>query len=88
MNYAIGTIAIGALILGITEALKEFGIAGKSSRIVVFVLGVGFVGIASANESNLIPADIMQYVNLAVVALAGGLSAMGYYDFTKKEKTQ
>ena len=84
MTYALGTVAVAALIFGITEALKEFGINGKASRIAVFVLGVIFVGLAAANEAALIPADIMQYINLAVVALAGGLSAMGYYDFTKE----
>jgi hypothetical protein len=84
MTYMIGTVAVAAVIFGITEALKEFGITGKASRLVVFVLGVIFVGLAAANEAALIPADTMQYINLVVVALAGGLSAMGYYDFTKE----
>ncbi len=83
MTYVIGTVAVAALIFGITEALKEAGVTGKASRLVVFVCGVIFVGLSAANEASLIPPDIMQYINLAVVALAGGLSAMGYYDFAK-----
>lgn len=86
MTYALGTVAVAALIFGITEALKEFGVTGKASRAVVFVLGVIFVGLAAANEAALISPDIMKYVNLAVTAIAGGLSAMGYYDFTKERK--
>ena len=66
MTYVIGTVAVAAVIFGITEALKEFGITGKASRLVVFVLGVIFVGLAAANEAALIPPDTMQYVNLAV----------------------
>ena len=81
MTYALGTVAVAALIFGITEALKEFGLTGKASRVVVFVLGVLFVGLAAANEASLLPADAMKYINLAVTAIAGGLSAMGYYDF-------
>jgi hypothetical protein len=84
MNYALGTVAVAALIFGITEALKEFGVSGKASRVVVFILGVIFVGLAAANQEGVIADEYMKYINLAVVALAGGLSAMGYYDFTKK----
>jgi hypothetical protein len=83
MNFAIGGVAVAALILGITEALKEAGVKGKASRLVVFILGTLFVAIAAANEKALIDPDIMQWVNLGVTALAGGLAAMGYYDFTK-----
>lgn len=83
MNFAIGGVAVAALILGITEAMKEFGVTGKASRIVVFFLGVIFVAIAAANQESLIDPKIMQWINLGVIALAGGLAAMGYYDFTK-----
>ena len=84
MNFAIGGVAVAALILGITEAMKEFGLAGKASRIVVFFLGVFFVAIAAANQESLIDPQIMQWINLAITAIAGGLAAMGYYDFSRK----
>ena len=85
MDYAIGGVAVAALIFGITEAAKEFGISGKASRVMVFVLGVLFVAIAQANIQGLLPDQTMQLINLIVIAVAGGLAAMGYYDFSKPE---
>ena len=84
MQYAIGSVAVAALIFGIVEALKEFGLQGKACRAAVFLLGVTFVALAQANEQQLIPENIMIWVNLGVTALAGGLAAMGYYDFSKR----
>lgn len=83
MDFAISGIFITALIFGIVEAAKEFGVQGKASRILVLILGIGFVALAQADAQDLLPPETMQWINLAVTALAGGLAAMGYYDFTK-----
>lgn len=83
MEYYIGAVPVALLIFGITEALKEFGVKGKASRVSVFCLGLVFVGIAAANQEKLIDPQVMKWINLAVTAIAGGLAAMGYYDFAK-----
>ena len=84
MEFALGGIGVAALIFGIVEAAKEFGLAGKASRVLVLVLGIFFVGLAQANAQELLSESAMQWVNLVVTALAGGLAAMGYYDFGKR----
>ena len=83
MDFAISGIGVAALIFGIVEALKEFGVTGKASRVAVFVLGVLFVALAQAQAQGLLSEQAMRWVELAVTALAGGLAAMGYYDFIK-----
>jgi hypothetical protein len=87
-NYLIASVSVAALIFGITEALKEAGVKGKASRGVVFGLGVLFVGISAANEQGLIAEQAMQWINLGVTAIAGGLAAMGYYDFAKTKTSK
>jgi hypothetical protein len=84
MEFALGSVGVAALIFGIVEAAKEFGLAGKASRVLVLVLGVFFVGLAQANAQELLSETAMQWVNLVVTAIAGGLAAMGYYDFGKR----
>lgn len=84
MDFAIGGIGVAVLILGIVEAAKEFGISGKGSRLLALALGVFFVGLAQAIGLNLIAEHILPWIELVVIALAGGLAAMGYYDFSKK----
>ena len=84
MDFAIGGISVAALIFGIVEAAKQFGINGKGSQALALGLGVFFVGLAEAISQGLIPADYVVYVELVVTAIAGGLAAMGYYDFIKK----
>ena len=84
MDFAIAGISVAALILGIVEAAKEFGVQGNASRALALGLGVFFVGLAQAISEGLIPAEALPYVELVVTAVAGGLAAMGYYDFLKK----
>ena len=84
MDFAIGGISIAALIFGIVEAAKQFGVNGKGSQALALGLGVFFVGLAEAISQGLVPADYVVYVELVVTAIAGGLAAMGYYDFLSK----
>ena len=83
MDFTIGGVSVALLIFGIVEAAKEFGLQGKASRVMVLVLGGGFIALAQANAQELIDPDVMQWINLVTVAVAGGLAAMGYYDFAK-----
>ena len=85
MNFAIGGIGIAALIFGIVEAAKGFGINGKGSQLLAMVLGFVFVGVSQAIAGGMIPANIVPYIELVVTALAGSLAACGYYDFIKKK---
>jgi len=84
MDFAISGISVGLLIIGIVEAAKEFGVTGKGSRALALGLGVLFVGLSQAIVQDLIPPDVLPWIKLGVTALAGGLSAMGYYDFVRK----
>ena len=86
MDYTIGGIAVAALIFGIVEAAKEFGVSGNGSRILALGLGVFFVGLAQAVSQEMIPGDWLPYIEVGVVALAGGLAAMGYYDFLSAKR--
>lgn len=86
MDFTIGGVSVALLIFGIVEAAKEFGLTGKASRVLVLLLGIGFVALAQANAQGLLSEDTMEWINLVVTALAGGLAAMGYYDFTKRAR--
>lgn len=83
-GFAIGGVVVAVLVLGIVEALKEFGVTGKGSQVAAMVAGFVLVGTAQAIEQNLIPPEAVIYVELVVVSIAGALAAMGFYDFTKK----
>ena len=84
MDFTIGGVSVALLIFGIVEAAKEFGLQGKASRVLVLLLGIGFVALSQANAQGLLSEAAMGWINLIVTALAGGLAAMGYYDFTKR----
>jgi len=84
MDLAIGGISVAALIIGVVEAAKEFGVEGKSSRALALGLGVFFVGSAQAISQGIVPVEAVPYVELGVTAIAGGLAAMGYYDLGKR----
>jgi len=85
MNSAIGGIEVIALIFGIVEAAKEFGIKGKGSRLLALLLGFTFVGVSQAIAREMIPVNVIPYIELVVYSLAGALAAMGFYDFLKKK---
>lgn len=85
MNFVIGGIGVAALIFGIVEAAKGLGISGKGSQLLALIVGFVLTGTSQAITSGMIPTDIVPYVELVVTSLAGGLAAMGYYDFIKKK---
>jgi len=85
MDFAIGGIGIAALIFGIVEAAKAFGVNGEGSQFLAIFLGFVFVGLAQAITNEMIPANIVPWIELFVIALAGSLMASGYYDFITKK---
>lgn len=86
MNFAINGVAIGALVFGVVEAAKKFGVEGDASQALALALGFVFVGIWQALETGMLPAGAEPWINLFVTALAGALAANGWYDFGKKRK--
>jgi len=84
MDFSIAGISIALLIVGIVEAAKAFGVTGKGSMALAMGLGVFFVGLAQALTQGVIPPVAAPWVELVVTALAGGLAAMGYYDFARR----
>ena len=67
-----------------TRGGGPFGIQDKGSSALAFVLGILLTALAYGVESGLIPPDYVPYIKWAVVALAGGPAAMGYYDLGKR----
>ena len=61
--------------------------AGKACRLLVMILGIFFVAIAAADAEDLISDQAMMWVKIVVTSAAGGLAAMGYYDFSKANAT-
>ena len=84
MDYAIGGVAIAALIVGLVEFAKKRGVQDKGSQVLAFALGVIFVGLGHGMNASLIPEPYATYVAWFVVAISGGPAAMGYYDLGKK----
>ena len=84
MDFVIGGIVVIPLVFGVVEAAKEFGVTGKASRVLALVLAGLFVGIAQADAQGFLAEDAMALVKLVVGTLAGTLSAMGFYDFSRK----
>jgi len=88
MNLVVGGISVAALIFGIVEAAKQFGVTGKWSQALAMVLGFLFIGLAQAISQGLIPAEALPWIELVVTALAGALAANGWYDFGKRVLTR
>lgn len=84
MELTIGTIAIPALIIGITEAAKKFGVTGKASQGLAMTLGVLLAGLAYGITEGLIPEPYTAYIIWGVTALTSPFTAMGYYDLAKR----
>jgi hypothetical protein len=88
MEFAIGGVAVIALVVGIVEAAKRFGLKGKACEAVALGLGVVFVALAYGMVEGLIPAVATPFITWAVVAIFGGLAigfaATGHYDLLKR----
>jgi len=79
----IGPVEVVVLIVGIVQALKQFGVSGKGCQISALALGFLFAGLAQAIAQGLIPESVVVWIELVVFALAGSVAAMGMYDLGK-----
>ena len=70
-----------ALVLGIVEAAKSWGLAGKWCTVLALVLGVVFAMLIQL--ASTFPA-FAPWLGALVIGLALGLAASGIYDFANK----
>jgi uncharacterized membrane protein YuzA (DUF378 family) len=86
-KLAIGGVTVIPLIAGLVEFSKRLGLKGNWLTVEAFVLGALSAGIGGAISFNLVPALVLPWVQVAFVALAGGVagvSASGLYDLAKR----
>lgn len=83
-SFTIGGIQVLVLVLGIVEAAKRWGVEGKSSEILAFVLGFVFIGVSAAIQAEIIPAVVVPYIELVIIGLGGALAATGVFDLLRK----
>ena len=83
-NIAIDGVQIAALIFGIVEALKDYGIQGGKSKAAAFIISFLLAGLSLMISQGAISANVVPYIELAVSSLAYALAATGYYDFAKR----
>lgn len=84
MEYTIGGIGIAALIVGIVEFAKKFGLKGNGCEILAGILGIVLSAIGYGLQSGMIPETYAPYIIWVVVALSSIPVAMGYYDLGKR----
>jgi len=83
-DLMIGSVVVAALILGITQFLKDrLYLEGNAVIVLVAVLGIVFGGLSVAITGGYIPPEIAKWVETIVGSIASVLSAMGYYGLAK-----
>lgn len=86
---SIGPIAIAPLTLAITQALKTiFGIDGKTNRIVALVVATLLTFSAIITQQSLVSPEVAMWIEVVVSSVAGGLSAIGLFDYVKELRHQ
>ena len=83
-DLAIGGVLVLALIVGIVEFTKKFGVDGNWLIVETFVLAFAFGGLALAIQEGLISGPALVWIELVVGAIAFALAACGLYDLGKK----
>lgn len=72
------------LVPGLVQFIKSVaGIKDKAAEALTVGTGAFMIGLAYALNSDLIPAVAVPWINLTVVAVAGGLAIAGYYKLIK-----
>ena len=84
MDFSLDIIWTAALIVGIVEAAKEFGVKDQGSRILACFLGFLFYGLSFALDQALIPETAHIWIKLVVFSLSGSMAAMGYFNLGKR----
>lgn len=86
MDFNIGPIGVAALTLAITQGIKEiFGVDGKKNQLVAVIVGIILTSLSYGISNQLIPVEAVPYIEWAVVAIGGGLSAIGLFDLFTSE---
>lgn len=80
-DLVVGGIPLIAVVFGLVEFSKRFGLAGNWLTLLSMVLGVVF-GV-SFQLTQMYP-EFARWFGVAVFSLAVGLSASGLYDFSKR----
>ena len=80
-------ISLMALVLGLVEFSKKFGVAGNWLAAEAGILGIGFAT-AGKIATDGVPQGYAAWFGLAIYGLAAGLSAAGVYDIVKASKVR
>ena len=83
-DLAIGGVLVLALIVGIVEFAKRFGLDGNGNVILTFVLAFLFGGLALAIQEGLIPEAALLWIELVVGAISFALAACGLHEVGKR----
>jgi hypothetical protein len=60
-------------------------VQGKWNQLVAVFVGMLLTAIAYGINYNLIPENLVSYVQWVIISFGGGLSAIGVFDFIKYE---
>jgi len=77
-------LAIMALVFGLVEFSKKFGVKDRAAQVLAFGLGLFLVGFTKATEQGLLPSTIEPWFTLIVTTFMIVLGAMGFYEYGKK----
>ena len=84
MDVLVNGVCVMALVFGLIEFSKQFGVEGKLAQALAFLLGLFLVGVSLAVAQGLLPPGVEPWLKLVVTTLASVLGAMGFYKFSKR----
>jgi hypothetical protein len=85
MDFQIGIVVVPLLVVGITQGVKNlFGIEGKANAFIAFGAGFVLMALEHGITGGLISPEVTVYIEWFIKSLAGGLAAIGVYDFGKR----
>jgi len=82
-DLLVNGVSLVAVIMGLVEFSKKFGLKGQTLTILSMVLGIAF-GVAHQIAQNGMPQNFADWFNAVVFGLSLGLAASGLYDFADK----
>ena len=85
IGMSLGGVSVGLLVLALVQTAKMFGLKGTYKiRALAIGLGVVFVAVAYGINEGLIPEVAAPYITWCVVAILGGLAAMGLWELGER----
>ena len=79
----VGGLPLSAVVFGLVEFIKSFGLKGRWLTIASMLLGLAF-GVSYQIANAGIPVSFAGWFGVAVFGLMLGLVASGFYDFADK----